>query len=320
MRPGCWQPQARLDDMDDQPRRGVALLPELPALRRADLPAGQGQGAREALRRGLQRLDGRRVVRAAAAAASSRCASSRCGTSSSRPPRCAATRPAACGPSPSASCPPGSGCRASTPATGTRSSAACDETGTVVCMHIGSGTKTPADVATTRPTRSARVDHLRQQRGVADRLPVLRRARALPEPQAPLRRGADRLDPLRARARRRRVGDAPRVERQQGATAREPPSHLLLPPGLQLLLQGPGRRRAARPRRRRQHHVRDRLPAPGRHLAALPPGRGQQFGHLDEAVIHKIARGNAIQLLGLDLPLRDAGRGERRATRPRGSR
>ena len=46
-----------------QRRRGAALLPELPALRGPDLPLGQGQGARRAVRLRLQRLDGRRVVR-----------------------------------------------------------------------------------------------------------------------------------------------------------------------------------------------------------------------------------------------------------------
>ena len=56
-----------------QPRRGLAVLPELPALLRPDLPARQGQGARAALRRGLQRLDGRRVGAASPTAASSRC-------------------------------------------------------------------------------------------------------------------------------------------------------------------------------------------------------------------------------------------------------
>ena len=63
MRPGCWQPQARLDDMTMNHVEASLSLPQLPALLRADLPARQGQGAREALRRGVQRLAGRRVVR-----------------------------------------------------------------------------------------------------------------------------------------------------------------------------------------------------------------------------------------------------------------
>ena len=63
MRPGCWQPKAAPRGHGPQPRRGLAVLPELPALLRSDLPARQGQGALQAVRRGLQRLDGRRVVR-----------------------------------------------------------------------------------------------------------------------------------------------------------------------------------------------------------------------------------------------------------------
>ena len=127
---------------DDEPRRGVAGVPELPALLRPDLPEGEGQGAGAALRRGVQRLAGRGMVRRAATAASSRCASSRCGTSSSRRRRCAATRRAACGRSRSRSCRRGSGCPSIHSGYWDPFFAACAETGTVVAMHIGSGTKT----------------------------------------------------------------------------------------------------------------------------------------------------------------------------------
>ena len=53
---------------------------------------------------------------------------------------------------------------------------ACAETATVVCMHIGSGTKTP-QTSPDAPDAVRRHDHLRQQRGEHDRLPVLGRAR-----------------------------------------------------------------------------------------------------------------------------------------------
>ena len=52
---------------------------------------------------------------------------------------------------------------------------ACEETGTVVCMHIGSGTKTP-QTSPDAPEAVAGDDHLRQQRRRGRRLPVLRRA------------------------------------------------------------------------------------------------------------------------------------------------
>ena len=55
--------------------------------------------------------------------------------------------------------------------------------------------------------------------------------------------------------------------RQRAAVA------VLLPPGRELLLQGRRRGREPRPRRARQHRVRDRLPAPGQHVAEHAPGR-----------------------------------------------
>ena len=125
-----------------QPRRGAAVLPQLPALLRPDLPVGQGQGARRALRRGVQRLDGRRVVRperrspppAVPRAAVGRRARGRRGAAQ-RGARRARGRVHRDPRVPRAA-------RASTPATGTRSSPRATETGTVICLHIGSGTKT----------------------------------------------------------------------------------------------------------------------------------------------------------------------------------
>ena len=77
---------------------------------------------------------------------------------------------------------------------------------------------------------------------------------------------------------------------------------LLLPPGLRLLLPRPARPRVARPGRRRQHHVRDRLPAHRLDVAATPRrspselmGRPPGRRHLQDR------RGNAIRMLSLDL-------------------
>ena len=61
--PGLLRGQAPARRHGRQPHRGGAVLPDLPPLLRPDLHRGQGQGARPALRQGLQRLDGRRVVR-----------------------------------------------------------------------------------------------------------------------------------------------------------------------------------------------------------------------------------------------------------------
>ena len=46
MRPGCYDPKARIEDMDDELGRGVAVLPDVPALLRPDVPRGQGPRAR----------------------------------------------------------------------------------------------------------------------------------------------------------------------------------------------------------------------------------------------------------------------------------
>ncbi len=47
----------------DEPRRGLAVVPDLPPVLRPDLHRGRGPGPRDGLRAGLQRLDGRGVVR-----------------------------------------------------------------------------------------------------------------------------------------------------------------------------------------------------------------------------------------------------------------
>ena len=72
MRKGCWDQKAAPRGHGREPRRGVARVPELPALLRPDVPRAQGQGARRPLREGVQRLDVRRVVRGHRTAGSSR--------------------------------------------------------------------------------------------------------------------------------------------------------------------------------------------------------------------------------------------------------
>ena len=82
----------------------------------------------------------------------------------------------------------------------------------------------------------------------------------------------------------------------------EPPSHLLLPADLRLLLPRQARRRRARRGRRRQRHLRDRLPA---HRLDLARHQGRSPTKLMEGVadesVYKLMRGNAIRMLDLDL-------------------
>ena len=148
---------------------------------------------------------------------------------------------------------------------------ACEETSTVICLHIGSGTKTLRTSADAPDAVPASLIFANSAASLVDFLfsGVLVR---YPEPQAALRRGADRVDPVHARTRRRRVDHAP-VERRAGALSGTA-IHLLLPAGVQLLLQGPDRREDARPGRRRGARLlRDRLPALRQHLAALAARR-----------------------------------------------
>ena len=150
--------------------------------------------------------------------------------------------------------------------------AACAETGTVVCMHIGSGTKT-LQTSSDAPDAVPAHWHLRQQRGVA-RSTSCSRACSCATPTSSCSTPSaqigwipyvlERVDDVWDTHR----GWADSQDARHGAAV-----DLLLPPGLQLLLQGPRRREAARPGRRRQRLLRDRLPAPGRHVAAHREGR-----------------------------------------------
>ena len=110
MRPGCWQPAARLADMDAERRRGLSCASRTT---RASAVRSSCRARTRSSRSSASRpttTGWSRSGAATAAAASSRCASCRCGTPSSPPPRSGATPPAACGPSRSASCPPSSVC------------------------------------------------------------------------------------------------------------------------------------------------------------------------------------------------------------------
>ncbi len=112
----------------------------------------------------------------------------------------------------------------------------------------------------TRRTRVGAGDaELQQRHGIAERLPLLGRARAPSPPQARLQRGSDRVDPLHPRAGRRRLEPVPGLGVPPRAGARAAVD-LLLPAGLRLLLPRPPRHPLARRGGRRQHHLRGRLP------------------------------------------------------------
>ena len=185
------------------------MLPELPAVLRPDVRGGARQGARAALRAGLQRLDGRGVVREDRAAGCCRCASCRCGTPTSRSRRSNATRRAACAPVAFSEIPAYLGLPSVHSGYWERFFATCAATGTVLCLHIGSGDEDAAHVRR-RAGRRLGQHGLRQLRRLAGRLHLLRRARTPSRAPARLQRGPDRLDPVLPRTGRRRLADPQR--------------------------------------------------------------------------------------------------------------
>ena len=144
MRPGCYEPKARIDDLALAGVDGSLAVPDVPAVLRADVHGGQRPRARAGVRPGLQRLDDRGLVRATPTVTSSRCASSRCGTSSSRSPR--SQRNAARGAR--AICFSEIPTHLGLPSIHTGYwdplFAVCEETRTALCMHIGSSSKMPS--------------------------------------------------------------------------------------------------------------------------------------------------------------------------------
>ena len=117
--------------------------------------------------------------------------------------------------------------------------AACEETETVINMHIGSSSKMPSTSADA--PGCGRIDaHVHERRDVAHRLADVGCVRTLPRSHDRVQRGPDRLDPVRARARRQGVGGQPRVgwRRRQGEA---PAVGVLLRARVRLLLRRPAR-------------------------------------------------------------------------------
>ena len=245
MRPGCYEPKARLADMDVNHVEASLVVPDLPALLRPDVPRGQGPGARACacvqayndwmVEEWCGDSDGRLIPLYHHPAVGRRRRRRR-GAAQRRPRRArrllqrdpAAPRPAEhphrlLGPV----------------LRGVRT-----RPSTVVCMHIGSSSKMPATSPDAPPAVQATLSRSTTRwRRCRDFLfsGVLVR---FPDAEAGLLRGPDRLAPLHARAGRRRVGGAPGLGRRARPRPRAAVD-LLLPPGLRLLLPRP-----ARPRRR----------------------------------------------------------------------
>ena len=189
--------------------RRLAAVPDLPPLLRPDLLRGRRQGARAGLRAGLQRLDGRGVVRAVAAASTSRSAScplwdvelaaAEIQRNAERGVRAVLLQRAA---RTTSACP--------SIHTGDWDPLfqVCNDTGVTLCMHIGSSSTNPA-ASPDAPGGRGRHARVQQLDGVAWPTGCSRgKLIAVPEAEARVLRGPDRLDPLRARAGRHGVGAA----------------------------------------------------------------------------------------------------------------
>ena len=262
MRPGCWDIDARVADMDVGGVWASLCFPSLIAGF-----AGDVFSRRKDPELGLACVRAwndwhLEVWAGPTPGASSRCSSRGCTTRRSPPPRSGATPSAASRPSASPRTRSTSACRRCTPSHWDPFLAACEETGTVVCLHTGSAA---LDVAAS-PGRSA-------ARAVHDAVPGERAASAAADwlwagvrcgsPAAHRvlrgwhRLGADAAGPARLGARPLgvRAGDGvwhgrPHARaRCCAATSGSAPSTT--------------RRRwqPARPHRRRPHPRRERLPA-----------------------------------------------------------
>jgi hypothetical protein len=161
---------------------------------------------------------------------------------------------------------------------------------------------------------------LRQRDGQPLGLPLLRRARASPRAEAGLLGGSDRLDPLRARARRQRVGVPGAVRCEGPDPSRRPTTTARSSAVSSATFTGSNHSRVGV-----DNDVRDRLPA-HRLDVATHEGAGRADDGRPPQDVDKICR-QYIRMLGLSLASPDAGptdpadgagtSGSSAATRPR---
>ena len=244
MRPGCYEPKARVDDMEMNHVEASLCFPSFPRFCGQTFMEAKDQRPRPPVRAGLQRLDGRGVVRRVGRPAHPADHHPAVGRVAGRRRGAPQRRRAACTRCASARSRRTSGCRRCTTrtATGSRSSRPARRPATVICMHIGSSSKMPSTSPDAPPAVGSTLTFNNAMASLSDWL-FSGLLVQLPGRQARLQRGPDRLDPVHPRAGRQGVGGQPGVGRRgrPGARAAE---HLLLPPDLRLLLRRRGRPRA----------------------------------------------------------------------------
>ena len=180
--------------------------------------------------------------------------------------------------------------------------ATCQDTDTVVCMHIGSSSQMPATSADAPVAVAATLSFNNAMASLSDFLfsGVLVRF-----PQLTLAYSEGQIGWLPYVL--ERADDVWREHRAWGGVKRHHSRtavDLLLPAGLRLLLPRSARARVARSRRRRQHHVRDRLPAHRLDVAGhegrrrgphgSPPRRGCVQDRARQRDPHAVARSRLL--------------------------
>ena len=273
MRPGSYQVEAPPRGHGRQPPRGVAVLPDLPPLLRPDLHRGRGQGARRCcackayndwmVDEWCAESDGRLIPLCLIPLWDAELAAAEVRRNAARGVR------AVC----FSEIPPFLGL----PSVHDPDNywdpffAACAETSTVVNMHIGSSSKMPSTSADAPPAVGSTLTHTNATFSMVDFLfsGVLVR---FPDLKLAYSEGQIGWIPY-ILERADKVWEENRGWGGVADKVPEPPVDLLPPPGLRLLLRRRPRPALGRGDRRRQHHLRVRLPALGLHLAPHPGDR-----------------------------------------------
>ena len=299
MRRRLLRPRRARQGLRAQLGRRLAAVPDLPPLLRPDVLRGRGQGARARVRAGLQRLDGRGVVRALRRREHPALPHPAVGRRARRRGDPAQRRAGRAGHLLQRAARTTS--KLPTIHTGYWDPlfAGVQRHGVTLCMHIGSSSTNPA-ASPDAPRRRRRDAGVQQLDGVARRLAVLRQAHRVPEAEAGVLRGPDRLDPVRARAGRHRLGAPRQLAALEGDDPRAAVD-LLLRADLRLLHRRPPR--AAVPRRRSA-----RTTSASRPTTRTPTRRGRTrrstsrrcSADFDDEIAYKVLRGNAIKMLELD--------------------
>ena len=180
MRPGCYEPKARVEDMEMNHVEASLCFPTFPRFCGQTFTEAKDRELGAGVRLRLQRLDGRGVVRRLRRPAAPARRSSRCGTPSWPPPRCAATPSAGVRAVCFSEIPPHLGLPSIHSGDWDPFIAACQETQTVDLHAHRLVVADAGHLAATRRSRSRPRCQLQQRHGVDERLALLRQARAVP--------------------------------------------------------------------------------------------------------------------------------------------